>query len=111
MARQPSEATDGETRIMRITWVNHASFLASTNGVNLICDPWIEGPAFDNGWSLLAKTKFTYSDFADITYMFFSHEHPDHFSPPNVRSIPEAYRRKITVLFHETRDKRVVNLC
>ena len=96
---------------MQITWVNHASFVANIDGVRLISDPWIEGSAFDNGWSLLSKSKFGFHDFRDIQYVFFSHEHPDHFSPPNLRCIPEEYRRNITVLFHETKDKRVVKFC
>jgi UDP-MurNAc hydroxylase len=96
---------------MKITWVNHASFVASSDGLNLICDPWIEGPAFDNGWSLLSKTRFRYDDFAEISHMWFSHEHPDHFSPPNVREIPSDFRKHITVLYHETRDKRVLKFC
>src|SRR5690348_5148883 len=96
---------------MKITWVNHASFVASSDGVSLICDPWIEGPASDNGWSLLSKTRFRYEDFAGISHIWFSHEHPDRFSPPNVREIPSDLRKNITVLFHETRDKRVLKFC
>jgi UDP-MurNAc hydroxylase len=97
--------------MIQITWVNHASFVARVGNTALICDPWLEGPAFDNGWSLLSPTRFGYEDFGDISHLFFSHEHPDHFNPPNVRRIPEKYRPNITVLFHETRDKRVVKLC
>lgn len=96
---------------MQITWVNHASFITQAADTALICDPWIEGPAFDNGWSLLSRAKFSYDDFKCITHIFFSHEHPDHFSPSNIRKIPEQYRRNITVLFHQTRDKRVVDFC
>jgi hypothetical protein len=53
----------------------------------------------------------SYNDFANITHIWFSHEHPDHFSPSNLRQISEAHRRKITVLFHYTKDKQVVRLC
>jgi UDP-MurNAc hydroxylase len=96
---------------MHITWVNHASFIAHSGSIAVLSDPWIEGAVFDNGWSLLSKTKFTFDDFAGVTHIFFSHEHPDHFNPPNIRQIPEASRRNIRVLFHETRDKRVVRYC
>ena len=96
---------------VRITWVNHASFLLESGGVRLVCDPWIEGRAFNDGWSLLSPTKMRYEDFAEVTHIWFSHEHPDHFSPPNLKRIPENIRRNITVLFHETRDKRVVKVC
>jgi hypothetical protein len=79
--------------------------------VSLLCDPWLEGTIFNNGWSLLSPTRLTYEDFASITHIWFSHEHPDHFSPPCLKKIPDEYRRRITVLFHATKDKRVVNLC
>src|ERR1700687_2667586 len=96
---------------MLFEWVNHASFIVESGPVRLICDPWLEGTAFNNGWSLVAPTKLSYEDFASITHIWFSHEHPDHFSPPNLKKIPEEYRRKITVLFHETSDKRVAGVC
>jgi UDP-MurNAc hydroxylase len=96
---------------MQLTWVNHASFVVRHGPVNLICDPWIEGPTFNNGWQLFSPTRFTYDDFAGITHIWFSHEHPDHFNPPNLRKIPEEIRKKITVLFHETKDKRVIKVC
>jgi UDP-MurNAc hydroxylase len=96
---------------MTVEFVNHASYIVSHNGVRLICDPWTEGTAFDNGWSLLAKTKFSFEDYKTITHMWFSHEHPDHFSPPNLLKIPEEYRKNITVLYHQTNDKKVVNWC
>src|SRR5882757_6624241 len=94
-----------------LTWVNHASFVADLGGIRLMCDPWIEGTAFDNGWCLLSPSKFGYDDFSSITHIFFSHEHPDHFSPPNLKQIPAEIRRRITVLYHETRDQRLVKFC
>ncbi len=96
---------------MKLEFVNHSSFVADTHGVRLICDPWIEGLAFNKGWDLLAKTRFGREDFGDITHIWFSHEHPDHFHPPNLLKIPEEYRRRITVLFQTTRDKNVVSFC
>lgn len=96
---------------MRLTWVNHASFLLESGNVRLLCDPWIEGTVFNNGWHLLSPSRFSYSDFARVTHIWFSHEHPDHFLPPNLKRIPEEFRRRIKVLFHETRDKRVVRAC
>jgi UDP-MurNAc hydroxylase len=96
---------------MRLTWVNHAAFVLESRDIRLICDPWIEGTAFNNGWRLMSPTKMRYEDFASITHVWFSHEHPDHFSPPNLKNIPEQVRNRITVLFHETRDKRVAKTC
>jgi hypothetical protein len=74
-------------------------------------DPWLEGRVFNNGWDLIAKTRFQYEDFEHVTHIWFSHEHPDHFFPPNISKINEAYRKDITVLFQVTPDKRVVDFC
>ena len=96
---------------MRIVWVNHASFIVESGQVRLICDPWLEGSAFNDGWNLVSPTKLRYEEFSGITHIWFSHEHPDHFSPSNLRKIPELHRRKIKVLFHHTKDKQVISLC
>lgn len=96
---------------MRIEWVNHASFVIESGPICLMCDPWLDGSAFNGGWKLLSPTVFRYEDFATITHIWFSHEHPDHFSPSNLKRIPEEFRRKITVLFHRTKDKRVLRVC
>jgi hypothetical protein len=100
-----------ESGTMKIEWVNHASYIVHQDDISLICDPWIGGSAFNNGWSLLAQTRLTSNDFARITHIWFSHEHPDHFSPPNLTSIPASARQKITILYQKTRDKKVVKFC
>ncbi|MCA9246860.1 MAG: MBL fold metallo-hydrolase [Planctomycetales bacterium] len=94
-----------------ITFVNHASVLIEAEGIRLITDPWLEGRVFHNGWDLIAKSKFSFDDFADITHIWFSHEHPDHFFPPNVKRIPEAMREKICILYQQTADQKVVDYC
>lgn len=96
---------------MNIEWVNHASFILEQDDIRIISDPWLEGAIFDNGWSLMSQTKFTYEDFKNITHIWFSHEHPDHFFPPNIKKIPAEYRKNMTVLFQQTLDKKVVNFC
>lgn len=94
-----------------ITWVNHASFILECDEIHLISDPWLNGRVFNSSWDLLFETKLSYEDFRDITHIWFSHEHPDHFFPPNIKNIPEDYRRQITVLFQTTEDKKVVEFC
>jgi L-ascorbate metabolism protein UlaG (beta-lactamase superfamily) len=96
---------------MQIEWVNHASFIFKYDNVSLITDPWFEGTAFDNGWALLAAQNFSIEKFAGITHIWFSHEHPDHFSPPNLNKIPQAFRKNITVLFQSTTDRKVAAYC
>lgn len=96
---------------MRIEWVNHAAYVLESGGVRLMSDPWIEGRAFDDGWAHLTPTRFRYEDFDNVTHIWFSHEHPDHFSPLSLRKIPEAARRRITVLYQRTRDRKIVQFC
>jgi UDP-MurNAc hydroxylase len=95
----------------QILWINHAGYELRTGGLRIVHDPWIDGLVFDNGWALMSPTKYTPNDFNGCDYIWLSHEHPDHFSPSTLGSIPEATRRSITVLFQETLDKRVINYC
>ena len=94
-----------------ITFVNHASVIFSNKKINLITDPWLFGSAFNNSWDLISKSKMEIDDFKDITHIWFSHEHPDHFAIQVLKSIPEETRKRITVLFQDTLDHRVVNKC
>lgn len=95
----------------RIRWVNHASYVLTDGDIRLMTDPWLFGSAFHNGWDLLCETKFTLDQFRDITHIWFSHEHPDHFAPPVINKIPEEMRGDITVLFQETKDQKVIRFC
>ena len=94
-----------------IEWVNHASFILEHCGTRLICDPWLDGPAFDQGWDLVSRTVFSYEAFRNITHVWFSHEHPDHFSPPTLAKIPSDARANITAYYQATRDQRVIHFC
>ena len=97
--------------MIEIEFVNHASYIVKVGNIQLIHDPWLEGRAFQNGWGLLSSTAFDYERFKDITHIWFSHEHPDHFSPLCISKIPAEYRQNITVLFQRTIDHRVLEFC
>jgi hypothetical protein len=99
---------DQDSAIPKIKWVNHACFVLEADGVRLMADPWFEGTAFNNGWSLVADTRFPYEDFAEITHIWISHQHPDHLNPGTLKKIAPAHRKHITVFFHNTKDKRVL---
>ena len=96
---------------LELEFVCHASVILRRDPVHLICDPWLTGTAFDDGWALLAEPVFSAEDFHSITHIWYSHEHPDHFSPRTLAMIPEAERDRITVLFHASNDKKVVEFC
>jgi L-ascorbate metabolism protein UlaG (beta-lactamase superfamily) len=94
-----------------IEWINHAGYLLEYNGTGLVVDPWLDGPVFDSGWDLLAPTSFDDQDWLRASHVWFSHEHPDHFHPPSLMSIPSNVRDNLEVLFQDTGDERVVDWC
>jgi len=93
--------------MVTLRFVGHAGYCVERGEVYLAVDPWLSGPAFDNGWDLLMPSAPL--DSARVTHLWFSHEHPDHFSIGAVKSIPEARRPEVTVLFQRTADQRVVS--
>jgi len=96
---------------MRVTFANHASFIVEHAGVELISDPWLFGSAFNDGWDLIAETALSPEAFASVDYIWISHEHPDHFSPRVLLSIPRERRAAITVLYQQTNDGKVLDFC
>ncbi|HTO55578.1 MAG TPA: MBL fold metallo-hydrolase [Myxococcota bacterium] len=96
---------------MEIRFINHASFVAEHAGTRLICDPWLYGTAFNDGWDLVCRSPIGAAELADMTYIWYSHEHPDHFSPRVLQDVPAERRGQVTVLYRETRDKKVVGFC
>jgi UDP-MurNAc hydroxylase len=91
----------------RLEFLGHAGYVVEQGPLYLVVDPWLDGPAFNNGWDqLVPATRF---DVQRVTHLWFSHEHPDHFSIPAVKAIPAERRAELTVLFQETADKRVVS--
>ena len=93
-----------------ITFVNHASVIFSHKDIKLITDPWIFGSAFNNGWNLLSESKLKINDFENITHIWFSHEHPDHFSVSFYNEFrDQIINKKIKIIFQKTADSRVVS--
>jgi hypothetical protein len=39
-----------------LKFLNHASYMYESNDFIFICDPWLEGAAFNNGWHLLDQS-------------------------------------------------------
>jgi len=95
---------------MKIRFLNHASFYIESKNIKILTDPYLYGPVFNDGWKLLKE--FDHSKYLeDITHIFFSHEHPDHFSVPFLKNINENRRKNITIIFQKTFDKRVKKFC
>ena len=95
-----------------VQFVNHASIIVSNSNKSILTDPWYSGAVFDNGWNLLyenSKEKIR-ELLTRVDYIWFSHEHPDHFSI-NFLNDYEAFlkQRKIKFIFQKTDDQRVVS--
>jgi UDP-MurNAc hydroxylase len=88
-----------------VAFLGHAGFDFRHRGVRLIVDPWLVGTAFDSGWELLFPAP-SFDPFG-ITHIWFSHEHPDHFSPPTLKLIPAAVRANVTVIVQRSQDRRL----
>jgi len=86
---------------MRIRFINHACVLIESQDVKILTDPWFSGKAFNESWSLLVEMEVDPSIFDAIDYLWISHEHPDHFHIPTLRSLPDSFKQRVTVLFQE----------
>jgi UDP-MurNAc hydroxylase len=94
-----------------VSLVNHASILIESSAVKLLTDPWFSGDAFNNGWNLLYENHPNHITqlLDEVTHIFISHEHPDHFSIPFFKEYcNQLLAMDIKIIFQETRDQRVV---
>lgn len=96
---------------MRLRFVNHASVVFEHGGIRLISDPWLYGTAFNEGWDLVCKSALGAAELGELTHIWYSHEHPDHFSPRVLQDVPAERRPALTVLYRETRDGKVIGFC
>lgn len=95
-----------------IKFINHASVIIKGNDVSILTDPWYQDHAFHKGWKLLHETSnHEVSNILDnITHIWISHEHPDHFSIKFFKTFKEKIiENSIKILFQKTDDKRVLN--
>lgn len=87
---------------MKVQFINHSSLIIDTGYEKILCDPWYLGSAFANGWRLLLDNE-TDINALEFDKLWISHEHPDHFSIPTLKSL----EKKKPVYYQETSDKKV----
>ena len=75
---------------MKIKFINHSSIIIDDGIDRIIYDPWITGSAFDNSWDLIIPNDFTINDL-NFTKIWYSHEHPDHFSVKDLQELQGHY--------------------
>src|SRR5262245_57915735 len=94
---------------MKVSFVGHASVLFEEGRVGLLIDPWLQGEAFNDSWTLHPAPVLRSEDSARVTHIWISHEHPDHLSIPTIKSIPAEMKAKIVVLFQKHYDTEILD--
>ena len=90
----------------QINFINHSCFEINDNKNSLVMDPWVNGSVFNNSWNLITSTKEkSIKLLQKSNFIWFSHEHPDHFNPANLKMLP----KNKAFIFQKTKDKRVIN--
>lgn len=92
---------------MDIRLVSHASVVIKTDDVSIWTDPWLFGKAFNDSWSLFPPPAMYDSLLDSVDYVYISHEHPDHFHVPTLKSLPDAFKKRVTILFQENNSDKV----
>ena len=68
----------GDKIAPKITVVGNAALLIEWSSLNLLFDPWIEGPATHGSWIIYPPSDVKVEDLPKIDGIFISHEHSDH---------------------------------
>jgi len=92
---------------MKIRLVSHASVLVQCTDLCIWTDPWLFGKAFNDSWSLFPPAEFNDSLLKGIDYIFVSHEHPDHFHIPTLRSLPADFKERVTILYQDNNSEKM----
>jgi UDP-MurNAc hydroxylase len=92
---------------LNITLISHASVIIDANGLKIWTDPWVVSRAFNNSWSLLGKPAYDPAMLDDVQYLWISHEHPDHFNIPTLKSLPDEFKKRVVVLFQHKNSEKI----
>jgi UDP-MurNAc hydroxylase len=92
---------------MKIRFVGHAGISVEYQNRTILCDPWLVGKVFNNSWALVSPA--SPPPFTTVDYIWISHEHPDHFSFPSLKSIPDTDKARLKVLYQRHASPRIVD--
>jgi hypothetical protein len=90
-----------------IQLVSHASVLVTTGNATVWTDPWLFGKAFNDSWSLYPAQAYEAPFLDRVQYLWISHEHPDHFHIPTLRSLPSEFKRRVRLLFQRNNSDKM----
>lgn len=64
---------------MKITYVSHATLLIEIDGIKILTDPWLAGPAYCSQWYVFPPPNKGWNNLLnDIDFVLLSHGHEDH---------------------------------
>lgn len=92
---------------MHIRFVGHASIVVRTADLCLWTDPWLSGKVFNDSWMLHPQPVFSETQLQDIDYLFISHEHPDHFHIPTLQALPDAFKKRVIILYQQKGSSKI----
>ena len=74
---------------MRIQYLQSASVVIESEGVRILCDPWLYDGIYYGSWYHYPPLRFTPADVSDIDYIYVSHIHPDHYDAASLAEFPK----------------------
>ena len=92
--------------------VSHACVYFDLGEIKLLTDPWLFGECFNKGWKLLKTTSkqvLSKKEIEEITHIWISHEHPDHFHCPSLRYLISKIPKKNDVQIITKNDSKSKN--
>jgi L-ascorbate metabolism protein UlaG (beta-lactamase superfamily) len=87
---EPGPKPPERVKDLRITFVNHSTFLIQIDGLNILTDPiWSEraSPVSWAGPKRIRPAGIRYADLPPIDYVLVSHNHYDHLDLPTLRKL------------------------
>jgi L-ascorbate metabolism protein UlaG (beta-lactamase superfamily) len=96
-APPPQRVEGGE---VRVTWVNHSTFLIQTEGLNILTDPiWSErcSPVQFTGPKRHHAPGIRFDDLPPIDVVLISHNHYDHMDVPTLARLERGHRHRTFV--------------
>jgi hypothetical protein len=92
---------------MRIQLVSHASVILDSGNARIWTDPWLFSKVFNDSWTMSVPPAWDPRLLDEIDYIWISHEHPDHFNVPTLKSLPAPFKERVKVLFQRKNTEKI----
>src|SRR5271154_691187 len=92
---------------MKTKLISHASVIITSEDCRIWTDPWLFGKAFNDSWSLDPPAAWDPALLKDITHLWISHEHPDHFHIPTLKSLPAEFKERVLLLYQQNNSEKM----